>query len=204
MESPFYLNLFFIIPLSAAFGLILGFFIYRAYRVFVRMGAELEAEEILREAKDALELQLLEEKERTQEIETEMWTKEEGSLLKLEEHIEELEELSLERKQKSDDKYSQLRQKAVQTEIEVKNLEAELKKKEDHLQRSRQEIQKFNESYTQALIETAQTQKSDILKELVDAELRECQQKAQLRAAQLEEDTKEHAEMRAKEILDAR
>src|SRR5258708_7126635 len=70
-------------------GGLIGFILYRTYRALVKKGAEYEADEILEKVRDAVELRLLEEKERTQEIETELWTREEAALLKTEEHIEE-------------------------------------------------------------------------------------------------------------------
>ncbi|WP_374073370.1 hypothetical protein [Bdellovibrio bacteriovorus] len=63
----------------------------------VRLARE-EAQDIVGEAKEAAELKALEEKERIQEIEMEMWTKVEPDMLKVEGRIEELQEVANEKK----------------------------------------------------------------------------------------------------------
>jgi ribonuclease Y len=201
-DTPFYLSYVFLTPISLIVGLGSGFFVYRGYRALVRKGAELEAEEILQEAKDANELRLLEEKERTQEIETELWTKEEPGLLKLEEKIEELEEISQEKKQKSDDRYSQIRQKTLAHETEVKTGEAQVKKADEALQSKKNQMRELNEQYIAQLLQRVGTSRGDLQQEIIDSMMREASQRAGARAEQIEEDAKEHSEFRAKEILD--
>ncbi|MCE3009727.1 MAG: ribonuclease Y, partial [Proteobacteria bacterium] len=104
---------------SLLIGSALGFLAYRLYRNWIRNTAEEEATEIVGDAKAELELQELEHKEQVQEIELELWTKEERELLKTEEHIAELEEIFSEKKQKSDNAYSQERQKLLSLEADV-------------------------------------------------------------------------------------
>lgn len=185
-----------------AAGIALGILAYRAYYTLVRIGAENEADEIRQTVKDQVEIRQLEEKERTQEIETELWTKEESHLLKLEEHIEELEEVSVERKQKADDRYSQTRQKSLAHEQEVKTGEANVKKMEEGLQRFRQQIKELNDSYIDKLSSRTQQSREDAKLEFIDSLIRETQRSSQERAERTESEMKEHAETRAKEILE--
>jgi ribonuclease Y len=184
-----------------AAGIALGIIAYRMYYAFVRLGAENEAEEIRQTVQDQVELRQLEEKERLQEIEVELWTKEEAGLLKLEEHIEELEELTTEKKQKSDDRYSQARQKSTVHEQEVKAGEAQVKKAEEALTAARAKLRELNESFiTKLSTRTGQTREEAKL-ELMEALFRETTRTSQERAEQTEADMKEHAETHAKEML---
>lgn len=183
-------------------GLTVGFVLYKTMGALIRKGAELEADEILQNAKDAQELRQMEEKERTQEIETELWTKEEPHLLKLEEHIEELETLAEEKKQKADDRYSQVRQKAVEKENELKEEDARIKKADEALKNIKNKISDLNNQLIEKLLSQAGQNKEEIKKEITDSLIYEAQKRASEIATFIEEDMKEHSETRAKEILD--
>src|SRR5207253_2714366 len=86
----------FIIAIVAGLGLgaALGFLAHKIFRKQLIKRAQVEAQEILQEAKDFLEIRQLEEKEKLQEIETQIWTRAEPDLLKSEERIEELQEIA--------------------------------------------------------------------------------------------------------------
>jgi len=182
-------------------GIALGILAYRAYFALVKIGAENEADEIRQNVKDQVELRQLEEKERTQEIETELWTKEEAGLLKLEERIEELEEVAVEKKQKADDRYSQVRQKTLLHEQEVKTGEANVKKAEEALSAVRQAMKDLNDRYIEKLSQRTQQSREEAKLELMDSLFRESQRESQERAERSESEMREHSETRAKEIL---
>lgn len=88
--------------LGASAGVGLGWMLSRWFRNFRIKAAQTEAQAILDEAQELLELRGLEEKELQQEIELELWTKSEADLLKLEEKIDELSDLVEEKKKKND------------------------------------------------------------------------------------------------------
>jgi ribonuclease Y len=199
---PFYFSMWFAVPACFIFGMGFGFFFYRAYTLLLRKGAEFEAELILEKVRDEDEIRQLEQKERTQEIETELWTKEESKLLSLEEKIEELEEISTERKHKADDKYSQLRQKFLSFETEIKAEEAKLKQRDEKLQGTRDQNTQLNEKYINGLLGKLQLTRDNVKEEIIQSLVTETQKYAAARAQFLEEETKEHSELRAKEILD--
>jgi ribonucrease Y len=184
-----------------AAGIALGIIAYRTHHALVRLGAENEAEEIRQTVKDQVELRQLEEKERLQEIEVELWTREEAGLIKLEEHIEELEELTAEKKQKSDDRYSQARQKSSTHEQEVKTGEAQVKKMDEALAATRSKLRDLNENYIIKLSARTGQTREEARQELIEFMLRETTRTSQERAEQTEADMKEHSETYAKEML---
>lgn len=183
-------------------GALVGFYFYRAYRILVRKTAEIEGQEIVDEAKSALELQLIEQKEITQEIEMEAWAKEETFLLKTEEKIEELEELYTERKKRADDRYSQARQRALQEEERVKGLESRLQSVEQKFNNKRAEVKKLHEDFTDKLLQKSGTSKDEVKQEIQSELLKDTQNRALTKATEKEANAKEHSEFIAKEILD--
>jgi ribonuclease Y len=187
---------------SLVVGLPLGWLSYRIFRAGILHSAESEAEEIIREAKDRMEIQLLEEKERTQEIEGELWSKDEPAMLKTEERIEELQELADEKKQKSDNHYSQERQRTVQFEAEIQKGESHVQKLEKDLQSVRGTIQQLNQQYVDKLSTRLETQKSTVQNDIVDEILRDAEERARKYIDKSEEDNKDQAEDRAKYYLD--
>src|SRR5437868_12854711 len=80
----------------------LGYALRKYTNSYTIKKAKQEAADLIAEAKDAVEIKALEEKERTQEIELEMWSKVEPDMLKVEARIEELQEIVDEKKQKHD------------------------------------------------------------------------------------------------------
>lgn len=183
-------------------GACFGYLIYGIYTTSIRKSAENEAEEIVDEAKDAAELRLLEEKERIQEIEAELWAKDEKHMLQSEERIEELEELVQEKKQKADNRYSQERQKTVQHENEVKEGEKQIQAMDQELQKIKNELQKLGQELAEKLAQKLGTTPDQAKAELINQLIQESEKRAIENAADYEEDIKEHSESLAKEILD--
>lgn len=186
---------------SLIVGVLTGFVMYRLYRSAVTNGAHTEAQEILQEAKDALELRNLEEKERVQEIEAEMWAKEEKWMLETEERIEELQEIAQEKKQKVDNRYSQERQKTVSYEKEIEAGEKKLEELNSELQKVKTRTQEFSDQLVTKISEkiglSREEAKENILQELYS----EAEKRALITAQEIEEDAKEHTEQKAKQIL---
>lgn len=187
--------------LALGLGAVLGFFIYQLYCTTLRKSAQLEADEILQDAKDQFELRLLEEKERIQEIEAELWAKDEKEMLKSEEHIEELEELVVEKKQKSDNTYSQERQKTVQHENEVKAGEKKIQDLGLGLQQTKTEMQNRGLQLAEKLAERLQTSPDHARQELMQQLIQETEKKCHESSEQKIENVKEHQETLSKQIL---
>ena len=188
--------------LALVLGTLLGWFSYRLFRAGILYSAELEAEEMLSEAKDRQDLQNLEEKERVQEIETELWTKDEPAMLKLEERIEELQELVDEKKQKSDNQYSVERQKTLQFEAEIQKGEAEVLKSEKEHQAVKTTILELNKQYIDKISGRIGVEAEAVKTDLVQEILKEADDRAKKYIETQEEEAKEHSEDRAKYYID--
>lgn len=187
---------------SLTMGACFGYLIYGIYTTSLRKSAEHDAAELLQEAKDAAELKLLEEKERIQEIEAELWAKDEKQMLQSEERIEELEDLVTEKKQKADNRYSQERQKTVQHENEVKEGEKQIQAMDQELQKIKQALQGLEQELAQRLASRLSTTAEKAQEELILQLIQESEKRAHMLAQEFEEDIKEHSESIAKEILD--
>ena len=194
------------IALSGLVALILGCLVgwgfYRLYVTGVRTRAQREAQEIIQAAKDELELIELDQKEKLQEIELELWTRDEEALLKIEEHIEELEELTQEKKRKADDRYSQERQKTVELESSVKEEEARIRTLDEALKKANAEKERINLNLVTTLSERVQTTREQVRQELMATLEQETIKRTQSWVEFTEEDTKTHVETKAKQILD--
>lgn len=183
-------------------GCALGFVLYRLQQAAIRKSAQWEAAEILQEAKDESEIKLLEEKERIQEIETELWAKDEKMMLESEERIEELEELVTEKKQKLDNAYSQERQKTVQFENEIKAGETKVKTLDENLQKIKASFQSQEKDFAQKLAEKLGTTTANIQEELMAQLITDTEKRAFERGLEFDEYIKEHSETIAKEMLE--
>lgn len=188
-------------PIGLILGAALGLFFYKLYRSSTIKSAQAEAQEILQEAKDEADLKLLEEKERIQEIETELWAKDEKMMLDVEERIEELQEIAQEKKQKADNIYSQERQKALQYETEVKKGEAEIHKQEDSLHQFRSSVREIAEQMIDKLAQKIDITREAAREQLTAQLLAEAEKRGRELAQNIEDDMKEHSEQKAKRLL---
>ncbi len=73
-------------------GALSGWLFCRYWTRSIIKNAKTEAEEIIDEVKEALEIKQIEQSEKLNEIEMAMWTKAEPELLKVEDRISDLEE----------------------------------------------------------------------------------------------------------------
>ena len=183
-------------------GGLAGFLAFRVYTAQIKSRAQREAQEIIAEAQNELELIELDQKEKLQEIELELWTRDETTLLKLEEKIEELEELVTEKKQKADDRYSQERQKSAQTEQNIKKEEERIKQLEEAQKMIARDREQLNQAFIDNLCGRLETNRTDVKVQLIQELETETRQMAESRIAFVEEDTKLHVETKAKMILD--
>lgn len=180
----------------------IGFALRKYANSYTLKKARQEAQEILAEAKDALEIKALEEKERVQEIELELWSKVEPDMLKVEERIEELQELVDEKKLKVDAALAEERKKIQAHESETRTQEKEVQGKEAELQKIRHHARELNASFAKSLSQKLNTTLEDTKAQIIENMEQETRQRLQKWAEDFEEETKEHAEQKAKRILD--
>jgi ribonuclease Y len=160
-----------------------------------------DAQEVLDETKQAIEFKLLEEKERIQEIEAEMWTKVEPDMLKTEESIEDLQEVANEKKLKADQIILEEKKKLQEREVDVKNQELSLKSQESVVITLKETQKSLNAAFVEKLTTKLNTTTESVKDQLKLVLEEEAQKRALRLAHEYEEDTKEHAEYRAKKIL---
>lgn len=183
-------------------GLLVGYLAFRIVRAMTIRQAQDEADEIIREVKDDVEIQDLERQERIQEIETAAWTKVEPDMLKAEERIEELQEEADEKKQKADLLYSQERQKLVESERELKAQEDKLREAEKAFDQKRQRVKSSNQDFVASLTAKLQTTPEEIKAQLIQRQEDEARERARKFIEMCDEEVKSNAESRAKQILD--
>lgn len=188
--------------IGLALGILAGYLLFRWYRNFTLKGAHTEAEEILDQTKEFLEIKLLEQNEKKQEIELESWNQVEKDFLKLEERIEEITERLEEKENKHRTELSEKHKIQQLKEQEVRRLEQSLRAREENQSQWRNKVTSLNRELSIQL--SARSQIS----------IEQCQTDL---AQQMEADTKlwaqtwidhqfqevtEHAETKAKGILD--
>lgn len=183
-------------------GSVLGFFIFRSFRKFIITRAQEEAADIQLEVQNELELVKIEQQEKKTEIELELWTKSEGDLLKIEEHVEDLQAQVDEKKKKIDDRHSVKRG-------ELKEIENQLRDKENNLGKLQKEwdAQKLELKTTQKLIlekivQHFQLNTQETLQVLVQDLETETQKRSEKMLELFDEELKDTAESQAKQILD--
>lgn len=166
----------------------------------VRLARE-DAQEILSETKEAIELRALEEKERIQEIEMEMWTKVEPDMLKVEGRIEELQELADEKKSKADSIIHEEKKKLQEREADVRKQEQAVRVQESELNKLKDTQKNLNKDFVVKLTERLGTTSEEVKTQL-KTQMEEDSRRRSARFLQdFEEDLKEHAETKAKRIL---
>lgn len=193
------------ILIGAILSLVAGLGMGWALRIYVNKvtlrRAREEAEEILGEVQEQIELRKLEEAERTQEIEMELWTKVENEMLKLEGHIEELQEIADEKKTKSDNLWQEEKKKLQAYEGEIKDQEAAVKTEELRVRQKRDNAKSLNSEFIDKLTQRLNTTKEDVKLAIIADLEADALRSSQKQAQQLEEEYKEHAEVKAKRIL---
>ena len=115
--------LWIVLILTSLVGVSAGYFLYRLRRATVIERAEAICDGLIEEATNNADMLMLDASEKIQDFEAERWSREEKTLLASEERIEELEEISKEKKKKADDLYSVKRQEALELEVHLKGNE---------------------------------------------------------------------------------
>lgn len=190
---------------SALIGILagggLGFALHKFLNARTLRHAKDEAQEILSETREAIELKSLEEKERVQEIEMEMWTKVESEMLKTEGRIEELQDLANEKKSKADATIQEEKKKLQERESTVKSQEQGLRTQETELLKLKDTQLNLNKDLVGKLTTRLSTSAEEFKEQLKKQMEEEARRRASRFVQETEEDFKEHSEQRAKKIL---
>lgn len=187
---------------SLILGAAFGYFGWTLVRRSIIKGAQDEANELLQEVKDDLEIKEIERNERIQEIEGEAWMRVENDLLKSDERIEELQEMVDEKKQKADQTYSQERQKLVEKDRDLKEQEGKLRTAQGEFDKKKSAVTEVNRNFVERLTERLQMKVDEVKAQISTKLVNEAQERSRKQIEMNEEDCKEHAETRAKNFLD--
>nr|BFD59787.1 ribonuclease Y [Bdellovibrio sp. CKG001] len=179
----------------------LGWALHKFLRARTLRLAREEAQDIIDEAQQAVELRNLEEKERIQEIEMELWTKVEPEMLKAEGRIEDLQEVANEKKAKADAIVQEEKKKLQDREADVKTQEQALRGLEAELNKLKETQKTLNQELVTKLTERLGTSAEDFKTQLKNQMEEESRRRAARIAQETEADAKEHAEQEAKRIL---
>ncbi len=188
--------------LSLLVGGALGFLSFRSYRNRLLARAHEEAQEILENTQDDLDLLRIEQQEIKQEIELELWTRVEAELLKAEEKVEDLQILADDKKKKLDDKYSQLKNLMIQQENTLKDKEKLILAEQQKWNQKKAVALDLKKQFSEKIIERFSYKPEDIKKEIQEQLENETKRRAEKHLLELEEDLKDNAETQAKHILD--
>lgn len=191
-----------VFAVSVILGLLMGWMAYRLYRAGFRKAAELHAEEILDEVRDRADLQELEHKELFQELETELWGKVEKDIQKLEEHLEEMEALVEEKKQKSEQHIHRIKSSLGQVEREVQSADAKAQNKQKSLEAKRQRNRQSLDNLTKELAVRLGAEPPAIVESIAADLMSEAERRGQKTVELREADATEHAETHAKGFLE--
>lgn len=178
-----------------------GFFIWKFIQFQTIKRAHEEAEEIVSEIKEAVEIRDLELKEKQQEIEMALWTKVENEHLKLEEKIEDLQSLIDERKVKYDQRVIEDKKKLDSYAEEIKKQQEVVQQAENKIRQKKQQHTEINKDYVERLIQKLEADRNEIKNNLIEQMLRETERTTQQMIVDTEEEFKENAEVKAKRIL---
>lgn len=182
-------------------GGFLGFVFYRVWTNGLRLRAELEAQDILQTVKDAVELQALDEKEKSQDIENELWAKVEQDIQAKEEKLAADEERTTETKTKLDQAWGQEKQKALEKLRTWEAREQELEKRRQKVQQLKARENEIKKSFCEKMasrIGTSVHEQVEILKQKL---LVLSEDRAQKYLSEHEISTKEHSEDIAKNLI---
>lgn len=179
----------------------LGFVLRRFQNTQTIRHAKEEAHEIVAEAKELQEIRAIEERERVQEIEMEVWTRFEPDMLRIEGRIEELQELVDEKKARLDAVHNEEKKKLQERETDVRTQEQGVKDMEKDLNKVKSAQAEVVGQLVAKLTERLQTSTEDFKSQLKSQMEEEAKRRAQRSIEEREDDMKEHSETRAKRIL---
>ncbi len=179
-----------------------GYLLFKQFRRFIINRAKEEAQDIQQEIQDELELLKIEQQEKKQEIELELWTQVEADLLKFEEKIEDLQAHVDETKKKLDDRYSAARGQLKEQENQLKEYEKTLQQEQTHWEQKKEEYFRQQKSVGKRIQERFGWDAQVIKNEIQETLEQEARKRGERQLEWLDEDLKDNAETYAQHILD--
>lgn len=188
--------------LGLAIGSVVGWIAYRYWIKSMIKNAKAEADEIIDEIKEALELKLIDQTEKANEIEMEMWTKAEPELLKLENKLSDLEEKLEEKKEAFEVKWNQKKSENESKHQLLRNKEIENKKANMIVQDKKFLLNKEKKLFIESLTLKTNSTIDEVKNRIKEDFVLEISQQITKEQEIFENDIKEKQEEIAKKILD--
>ncbi|MFN8790056.1 MAG: Rnase Y domain-containing protein [Bdellovibrionales bacterium] len=194
----------YIIPFAVMFvmGCAVGFLLFRHYQRRLIWDAQSEAQELLQEVQDEVELVKIEQQEKKQEIELDLWTKAEAELLRLEERNEDLQTAVDEKKKKMDDKHSVIRGQLKEHELKIREQEKAISQAQTQWNQKQQNFVQFQTQIRERILEKFPLDVAALKAEIQSNLEQETRRRGERHLEWLDEDLKDNADTYAKRILD--
>ncbi len=191
-----------IVGLTSLFlGAFFGLLTYGGYVAGIKKMAELEGADLVEKSKDDAELRLIDEKEKTQEIEEKLYQIHEKDFQRFEDSIAELESVVEERVAQTKEKEADLRKIQEAANLELQKYSKVVEGLETAAQQKKQNLQRLNTEYIQKVSETHSFQIDELKAALAARLLSEVEKLVSERGRYEVEETTEHSETLAKEII---
>ncbi|MCK6597143.1 MAG: Rnase Y domain-containing protein [Bdellovibrionaceae bacterium] len=188
--------------IGLSLGALSGWLFYRYWTRSLIKNAKSEAEEILDEVKEQLEIKQIEQNEKLNEIEMELWTKSEPELLRLENKVTDLDERFQEKKSVIDNRWSQKKSENEAKHQLIRSKEIENKKLNMLMQDKKFLIKKEEKGLIEQLSKKMNTSTDDVKKAISETFIAEIKRQINKEIENYESDVKEKQEEIAKKMLD--
>ena len=190
----------FILVGFASGSLIIGFLFYFVRRHLIRE-AQNEAQEIIQDAQDQFNLDEQERKQKIEEIELDLWSQVEEAHLLVEQKCEDLEALVSARKTANEEKAKAARALLILKENELR--EQSIKLNQTQIEFKKLQDQKLSQEleYKKLLLLKTTLEESEVLQTLSNKLITDAENSSTQKIEQIESETKEFAEQKAKRIL---
>ena len=184
----------------AAGSLIIGCLFFFVRRHLIREALS-EAKEMVGEAQEQFNLDDQERKQKIEEIELDLWSKVEEAHLLIEQHCEDLEAQAVAKKAAFEEISKAERAALIQKENELREQSIKLNQTQTEFKKLQEDRLAQEENYKKLLLQKTNLEEPDVLSTLQQKMITEAESSAAQRAEQVESETKEFAEQKAKRIL---
>ncbi|MCB0371055.1 MAG: DUF3552 domain-containing protein, partial [Bdellovibrionales bacterium] len=188
--------------LGLVLGSLAGLFLYNYWRKSLIKNAKLDAEDLIDDVKEALELKKIEQNERLTELEMSLWTKAEPELLRFENKISDLEDRYNDKKDQYSAKWAQKKSEYEGKHQLIRAQEIENKKLNMQMKDKKYLIKKELKDFIQKLIEKTNLNTDELKSKIKEDYINELNRQIIKDFESYEADIKERQEEIAKKILD--
>lgn len=199
-EKSFMTIVLFIFIGFAVGSLTIGFLFFFVRRHLIRE-AQNEAQEILKDAQEQFNLDEQERKQKTEEIELELWSQVEENHLSIEQRCEDLVAQAQTKKTFNDEQAKIGRALLIQKENDLREQSIKLIQTQSEFKKLQGNKLAQEENYKKLLLQKTNLEEQDVVQSLIHNLTRDAENSATQKIEQIEVETKEFSEQKAKRIL---